>query len=447
MPPDNQNTSLDTMSPERRLSVAAQVGRASVRTVRSAPFWGTLFVLSILGIVLAVMSGAFDRQVNILVERPVLQTVEVEKTVLQTVEVEVPFEVQKMVEVEVPATVIVERIVEIEKVVEVPVTVEVEKIVVQTVAVDNQSDEELPASPIADADEYAPNVDKSRLPAIDVGSIHSCELRTDGTPVCWGDNRYGQSKPPTNEKFIAISAGGRNLMHSGHISYITGHTCGLRADGSAVCWGDDRAAQSDPPPDEQFAAISAGGLHTCALREDGSPLCWGANTKGQSSPPAGTLFASISAGWEHTCALTHDGNPVCWGDDSNGQATPVVLRSGHYTAISSGWLSTCALRNDGVVICWHRNKSFELLEGQFREISAGATNVCGILIDGRPRCAGLPITYNNTDLKFQSSFRGAHERTDVVAISVGADHVCAMKPDGIPICWGSPYEGQTDVPP
>ena len=50
------------------------------------------------------------------------------------------------------------------------------------------------------------------------------------------------------------------------------HSCGLRPDGSAVCWGSNRYGQSSPPENETYASISSGGYHTCALRLDGTPV-------------------------------------------------------------------------------------------------------------------------------------------------------------------------------
>ena len=68
--------------------------------------------------------------------------------------------------------------------------------------------------------------------------------------------------------FVSISAGSH-------------HVCGLRPEGTVLCWGRDRAGEASPPLNETFVAVSAGGHHTCALRADGNVECWGDNGKGQ----------------------------------------------------------------------------------------------------------------------------------------------------------------------
>ena len=78
----------------------------------------------------------------------------------------------------------------------------------------------------------------------------------------------------------------------------------------AACSGQPAAS----PTTERFAAVSAGLVHTCALRTDGSAVCWGDNAEGQAEPPTGERFTAVSAGGLHTCALRADGSAVCWGD-------------------------------------------------------------------------------------------------------------------------------------
>ena len=46
-----------------------------------------------------------------------------------------------------------------------------------------------------------------RFTAISSGSNHTCALRDDSSPVCWGSDEHGQASPPKSEHFTAISSG------------------------------------------------------------------------------------------------------------------------------------------------------------------------------------------------------------------------------------------------
>ena len=94
------------------------------------------------------------------------------------------------------------------------------------------------------------------------------------------------------------------------------HTCALRFDGSPVCWGRNHLSRrydtagfrrfeivytgaAQPPENERFTAISSGGAHTCALRFDGGAVCWGDDKYGQPSPPGGTrIRIEPPEGWD-----------------------------------------------------------------------------------------------------------------------------------------------------
>ena len=132
------------------------------------------------------------------------------------------------------------------------------------------------------------------------------------------------------------------------------HSCALREDGPAFCWGSNFlsgnhhfSGQAIAPYGEQFTAIAVGYVHTCALRMDGTPVCWGAgypiNLDNHATflDIAGESFSSISSGTDHVCALRSDGRAVCWGDNLDGKAAPP---SEQFLAISSGTNHTCALR-------------------------------------------------------------------------------------------------------
>ena len=107
--------------------------------------------------------------------------------------------------------------------------------------------------------------------------------------------------------YTAIAAGGR-------------HTCALRADGTATCWGDDSAGR-DGPPSGRFIAIDSG-QHACGVRSDGTATCWevsryryDSSAVGYADAPDGT-FTAIAAAHGHACGLRGDGSIVCWGEGS-----------------------------------------------------------------------------------------------------------------------------------
>ena len=168
---------------------------------------------------------------------------------------------------------------------------------------------------------------QERFKSISCGATHSCGLRLDGTAVCWGSNRDGQAKPPEGEVFVSISSGEE-------------HTCGLRQDGTPVCWGSGRLRSCQvlpdgstacsivlgdgppiPPTEARFVSLSTGSP-TCGLKFDGSALCWGRGERGQLSVPEGRRFVSLSASGVHTCGILEDGSAICWGWDQMGQASP-----------------------------------------------------------------------------------------------------------------------------
>ena len=119
------------------------------------------------------------------------------------------------------------------------------------------------------------------------GRIHTCGIIdggiADGEARCWGSNSQGQSTPPSDVRFRALSAGRI-------------HTCGIIdggiADDEAACWGDDGDGQTTIPPDlndVRFRAIDARSRHTCGIIDggiaDGEARCWGSNGAGRSTPP------------------------------------------------------------------------------------------------------------------------------------------------------------------
>lgn len=252
--------------------------------------------------------------------------------------------------------------------------------------------------------------------SISVGGSHVCALIITGVPYCWGNDEFGQlgdARRVHSTTPVPVSSGGQRFIR---ITAGFRHTCGIVADGTAYCWGDNTFGQLgvgsrggfvDTPvlvsTGLKFSAISAGGDHTCGIATSGAAFCWGDNAVGQlgngtsgdfSATPVAVVgeqvFTQISASTGtrlttllglpvkedrgHTCALTAAGTAWCWGDDkdlqlgrgqvtgSNGfSGTPAVVAQGErlpgvaFTTISTGTRHSCAVGSDGNAYCWGSN--------------------------------------------------------------------------------------------
>jgi len=97
-----------------------------------------------------------------------------------------------------------------------------------------------------------------------------------------------------------------------------------------------------------FTSLTVGSFHACGLTANGSAYCWGNNQFGQlgdssvvsktnPTPVAGGLrFTSIAAGVAHTCAKTTDGSVACWGSNLGGELgdkTAAIRIVPHYVVL------------------------------------------------------------------------------------------------------------------
>ena len=100
----------------------------------------------------------------------------------------------------------------------------------------------------------------------------------DGTALCWGGDEYGQAQAPDGLFFETIEA-------SEH------HSCGLTAEGEAVCWGISDGGGLDygqvtlTPDDVRFESIRAGHMHNCGVTDEQTLFCW----RDKYLPPSGVF--------------------------------------------------------------------------------------------------------------------------------------------------------------
>jgi alpha-tubulin suppressor-like RCC1 family protein len=180
---------------------------------------------------------------------------------------------------------------------------------------------------------------------IEAAGQSTCVLRSSGAVACWGNNWLGQLGDGTT---VTRSAPVDVLGVSNATAITCGanHCCALLEDGNMSCWGSNGNGQLGRGPGspgyshtaapvvglDDIVAIGAGAFHTCAVRSDGTAYCWGAddglqlgdgdnNSANELSPvPVLNLSGAlaIDGGVRTTCAhvLQNQVHQVkCWGND------------------------------------------------------------------------------------------------------------------------------------
>lgn len=259
-----------------------------------------------------------------------------------------------------------------------------------------------------------------------------CGLKEDGSVMCWGARGF----PLPDEPLTAVSS-----SHQ--------HICGLRENGSAACWGSDRWRQSRPPEDERFVSISVGPEFSCGLREDGAAVCWGRHKYGGVDVPTGEKFTSIDVGHRYACGLREDGAAVCWGTllhqshldgnqlESQRVDPPSDMRFSAISA-SAAHYRVCGVRvPDGSLVCWGDFRWMSeaeplIYEGEYVGLSADYRYVCGLQTNGQVECHG---DYN-ANCGLGSFCKVPPPASEFSSIVSGSKHVCGLrKSDGRTTCW------------
>ena len=280
------------------------------------------------------------------------------------------------------------------------------------------------------------------VPSISAGGYISCGVQADGTAACWGENgipsndvanvQPGGAATPPPGTFLEVNAG-----------YAT--ACGVRTDQSLVCWGNGRFDKRLVPPGT-FTHVVPGLNYVCALRTEGTIVCWGGDDPAapgadpdqkvvRDVPPG--QFTQVTLGNRHACALRADGSIKCWGHNADGQINVPGGNDapGLYRYVNVSNFTSCALKLDGSPVCWGRNQGGQQTYpagATFDQLSTGFAHVCGLRPDKTATCWG----------------RSGEGQTIVPAgtytqVTAGTFHTCGILESGPPArCWGNNQSGR-----
>lgn len=337
---------------------------------------------------------------------------------------------------------------------------------------------------------------------VTTGGEHTCAIDTDARLWCWGRSNFGQlgvwfnSEPQRARAEVTGHAWA-------HVVAGQGHTCALTTDGDLYCWGGHYfgetmagvPASGNPDatwatpvaqePGTRWISIAAGDQHTCGVRADGIARCWGRNASGQlggSTPiplgvttvspiDPGHVWKQIAANRQRTCAVRDDDALWCWGsnaqdglgyaDDANDlERTQVRITAGAeaWASISLGGGHLCGIATDRQLSCAGNNgygaigdgtggghRTPRPLGGTWKKVSLGARFACGVTPGDAIQCWGQD-GYGELAM---SSGLSRQAPVDVLLgtdVSAGAQHACAIASDGTVTCWGNNDRMQSGQP-
>jgi alpha-tubulin suppressor-like RCC1 family protein len=336
----------------------------------------------------------------------------------------------------------------------------------------------------------------TRWSVVAAGMAHTCAIRVDGGLSCWGKNSTGQLGIATGtesepEPRRVLDRPAWMIAATGYASH---HTCAVRTDGTAWCWGlNDRGqlgystfisfgvVPRQVGPLTTWGSVAVGQQHTCGVHIDRTLWCWGANDNGQlglgtrTDAPTPTRVAvpagfagwiAVTAGGSSTCAVAERpasalSTLFCWGDNEHHQVgdgtttdrlVPTAVYASGFDGISAGNVHACAsAAGGGYLYCWGNGRYGQLglgatgaaarpmrvTTGFWRGATAGAFHTCGVADGGTLACWG----HNGRgqlglgDTVDRNVATAVGPANDWGVVGTGGTHTCGIRAGSV-FCWG-----------
>lgn len=278
--------------------------------------------------------------------------------------------------------------------------------------------------------------------SLEAGLYHSLALKADGSAVGWGDSSFGQTNAPADAtNLIALGAG-------------DSHTIALRSDRTVLAWGDNSLGQTNVPANAtNVVSLAAGRNHNIAVRANGTVVTWGNDSAITNAPATATNIVAVAAGQFHNLALRSTGTVLTWGFATGSTNIPSTVNG--IVAIAAG-SHNVAVRSNGAVIAWGDNTYFQTnvppTATNVIAIAAGVSHCLALRSNGTLVAWGAGTNNTGVSPRFGQAIIPANA-TNIIAIAAGDFHSLALRADGTVLAWGAgtnitttPHLGQAVMP-
>jgi alpha-tubulin suppressor-like RCC1 family protein len=282
---------------------------------------------------------------------------------------------------------------------------------------------------------------------VSAGSQHSVGIRLNGTAWAWGNNqsgKLGDNSDIGKSSPVSVVGGFTDWVQ---VSAIGNNIVGVRANGTAWAWGansignlgDGTSTTRSSPVSvvggfTDWIQVSGGSGHSLGLRANGTAWAWGAGSYGRLGDNT-TLFklspVSVVGGFTdwtqvstrafHSLGLRANGTAWAWGNanygrlgdnSSIGKSSPVSVVGGFtdWIQLSAGGAHSLGVRANGTAWAWGRSNIGQLGSG--------------------------------TNVSQSSPVIVAGGFTDWVQVSAGFEHSLGVRANGTAWAWGNGTPGR-----
>ena len=82
---------------------------------------------------------------------------------------------------------------------------------------------------------------------------------------------------------------------------------------------------------ENLTSMSSGAAHTCGLRVNGTAVCWGRDWEAQATAPR-SIYTTLEAERHYSCGVLTLGGIECWGQEPS--PVPGRIKNGEYVDVA-----------------------------------------------------------------------------------------------------------------